>query len=63
MVLGSNVIEQFSVATVFHYHEKSLGRLDDFIKLDNTWMSYNLENMDFSFDSFDVIDIFNLPFV
>ena len=48
---------------MLHDHEKSILCFNDFIKLNNMWMPNNLKNMDFSSYSFNIIDIFYLPFV
>jgi len=48
---------------MFHDHKKSILRLNNFIKLNNMWMPYNLKYMNFSSHSFNIIDIFYLPFI
>jgi len=40
MVLGSDVVEQFSIATVFHDEEDSVRRFNDFIELNDTRVPY-----------------------
>ena len=48
---------------MFHDKEQSLGCFYDLIDLNNAWMSNDFQNVDFSGDPFNIIDILNLPLV
>ena len=60
---GSNVVEQFSVAAVLHDQEKALGCLDDFVQLNDGGVPNDLQDVDFSRHSFDVVDVLDFPLV
>jgi hypothetical protein len=49
-----NVIEKFTSITVLHYHVKFFLGFDDFIELDDVWVSDFLKNFYFSCDAFDI---------
>ena len=58
-----NVVEKLSVLRVLHDHEDGVRCFDDFIELSDGWMSYELQNVQFTRDSFYVSDIFYFIFL
>lgn len=63
MVLGRDVVEELTVAAVLHDQKQALGRLDDFVQLNDAGVPHDLQDVDFSLDSLDVVDVLDLPFV
>lgn len=63
MVFRCDIVKQFSIATVLHDQEKSLRGLNDFIELNDTRMPHDLEDMNFTLYTFDIIYVLNLPLV
>ena len=63
VVFRSDVVEDFSVAAVLHDEEQSLRCFDDFIQLNDGRVSHNLKDVNFSFNSFDVVDVLDFSLV
>ena len=61
MVLGCDIVEELSVAAVFHDQEESLWCLYNLVHLDNVWVSYDLEDVDLSLNTLNIVYIVDLP--
>ena len=57
-----DVVEKLATISILHDEVQLLGRLDDFIELDNVRVSDHLQDVDFSCDSFDIVNVLNLVF-
>lgn len=57
------VVEQFATVDVLHHQEQVLSRFDDFVQLHDVRVPNQLQNVNFSADSFDVSDIYNAAFL
>ena len=62
-VLRGDVLEQFPVAAVLHYQEDPVRRLDYFVHLDDVRVPHDLQDVDLTRHSLDVVDVFDLPLV
>jgi len=58
-----DVVEQLTSFSELHYQVQLLGGLNDFVQLDDVGMPNDLEDMNLSSDSFDVVDIDDLVFL
>lgn len=61
MVLRCDIVEELSVAAVLHDEEQPLWRFDNLIKLNYGWVSNYFEDVNFSGNSFDIVDVFDFP--
>ena len=59
----NDIVEKFSAWYKLHYEGKLSGSLNNFIKLDYVWMSYNFQDLDFPHDSSDVCLLFYFVFL
>ena len=57
-----DIVEELTSIRIFHDQIELLWRLNDFVKLDDVWVSNHFENMDFSRNSFNIINILDLVF-
>ena len=58
-----DVVEDLTALRVLHYEVQLLGRLDDFVELDDVWVADHFEDVYFASYSFDIVDILNLVFL
>ena len=61
--LRSDVVEQLSIAAVFHYQEDATFGLDNFVKLDYVRVLYYFEDVDLTGNPLNVVHVVNLPLV
>jgi hypothetical protein len=54
LLLFCDVVKQFPSPTVLHHKEEILGRLDDFVELNEVRMSHKFEDVNLSGDPFDI---------
>ena len=63
VVFRSDIVEKFSITTVFHDKKQPFWRLYNLVELNNRWMSDYLQDVDFPCNSLYVVNILNLPLV
>jgi len=57
-----DVVEKLTSIGILHDKVELFWCLDDFIELNDVWMSDELENVYFSRDSFDIVDVLDFVF-
>jgi hypothetical protein len=60
--MSYNVVEEFTSIGIFHDHVELFFGFNNFIKLNDIWMSHFFQNLDFSSNSFNVFLIVNFIF-
>ena len=61
--VSDDKVEEFSAIAVLHDHIQLFLSFDDFVKLNNIWMSNFLKNFDFTGDSFNIFLVVNFIFL
>jgi hypothetical protein len=61
--MSYNVVEEFTSIGIFHDHVELFFGFNNFIELNDVWMSHFLQDFDFSRYSFNVFLIVNFIFL
>ena len=62
-ILRSDIIKELTVTAMFHDQKNPLRCLYDFIDLDDVRVLHYFQNMNFSGNSFDVVNVVDLLFI
>ena len=63
MILGRDIVEQFTIAAMLHDQKESIFCFDNFVKLNDCRMAHNSQDVDLTSHSLDVVHIINFPLV
>lgn len=60
LILRSDVAEELAIAAVLHDEEETIGCFNDFVELDDVWVSNDFQDVQLTGDSLHIVHVSDL---